>query len=372
MKLPRIFDKLATHARSIADFISALQTHSRFIRQQSGVHGGRPVVFLSLRHNKLRRYTYALVAALLREYDVRIKISFSFLGRLFDCEKLLLQTNGVRFTYRCPRAAAAILHDGNYGATRCPSVLINRDYFNRFNDRSSTVIHFPFPMHPDRYRQDHREENADLYGRIRILFVGNTDLQYYDDPSITGRFGMLSRAALTKLTKQTFGTAVSTPHSYGELQAATTANAAESRIVLVESGSIVPSNRFLSVLDHADFFLALPGTKIPHCHNCIEALSRGCIPILQYGRLFPRPLADGVDSLYYRTADEYLQTLNRALNMTRSEINAMSAAAKNYYTESLSHESFMREFNKGIGSHAQLELIINAERRSLFPAATAT
>ena len=62
--------------------------------------------------------------------------------------------------------------------------------------------------------------------------------------------------------------------------------------------------RWLEALAKADFFLACPGVLMPLCHNVIESLVAGAIPILQYGSYLSPRLEDGINCLAFRDADQ--------------------------------------------------------------------
>jgi len=304
--------------------------------------------------------------ALLNEYEVRILITFSLISRFVDSETLLLQTPGVRFCWRFPAKTNALLVDRALQRRNCPVVYVNRDYFNRYADKSESVLHFPFPLHPVFYQRNFHSSNAHLQGRMRILFAGNIDKRYYDDPVVTGRFGMVSRYQCVERIREQMSDVLFEPESIDELREMLGSCNDLRRMVLVDTSKCaIPVEQWLSVLDHADFFLALPGTKIPHCHNCIEALSRGSIPVLQYGKLFHVPLENGVNALTYHSAEECVKVLQHILAMDSREVKQLSEGALRYYETHLAHASFMRKFNEKIQNHCNLELIINAERRSL-------
>ena len=67
-----------------------------------------------------------------------------------------------------------------------------------------------------------------------------------------------------------------------------------------EGAERIKAEAALDALAKADFFLACPGVGMPLCHNLIEAIAAGAIPILQYAAYLPQRramLQDWVDWL---------------------------------------------------------------------------
>ena len=55
----------------------------------------------------------------------------------------------------------------------------------------------------------------------------------------------------------------------------------DSRVLIIDAHKVkIPNHEWRFYLCEFHFFLALPGTKMPLCHNLVEALSCGCIPII--------------------------------------------------------------------------------------------
>jgi hypothetical protein len=93
---------------------------------------------------------------------------------------------------------------------------------------------------------------------------------------------------------------------------------------------------WLRILSKSDFFICPPGVFIPLCHNCIEAMSVGAIPILEYNDMFYPHLEHLVNCLQFSNADELQAVVEKALAMTQAEIDCMRKNVLNYYDEHLS------------------------------------
>lgn len=53
-------------------------------------------------------------------------------------------------------------------------------------------------------------------------------------------------------------------------------------IILHKTNFRIPAQKWLDVVAKSDFFLCAPGVQIPLCHNAIESMAVGTIPITNY------------------------------------------------------------------------------------------
>ena len=109
----------------------------------------------------------------------------------------------------------------------------------------------------------------------------------------------------------------------------------------------IPQERWLEALAKADFFLACPGVGMPLCHNVIESLAAGAIPILQYSAYLPPPLEDGVNCLAFSNAAGLREVIERALAMNQQEIQRLRAGVKAYYDAFLAPGRFAKRLLSG-------------------------
>jgi glycosyltransferase involved in cell wall biosynthesis len=90
--------------------------------------------------------------------------------------------------------------------------------------------------------------------------------------------------------------------------------------------------KWLIELSNADFFLALPGGYMPMCHNVIEAMAVGTIPILSYENYFFPALTHGKNCLAYRHLEDLPGLIKSASQMDHKTIEAMRNSAIEYYS----------------------------------------
>jgi hypothetical protein len=105
----------------------------------------------------------------------------------------------------------------------------------------------------------------------------------------------------------------------------------------------VPQERWFATVAKADFFLACPGGSMPICHNLVEAMAAGAVPILEYPEYLDPALRDGVNCLAFSGPEGLLKTMRRALKMKPAEIAPMRRAAFEYYQKHFAPGNFARE-----------------------------
>lgn len=93
---------------------------------------------------------------------------------------------------------------------------------------------------------------------------------------------------------------------------------------------------------------------MPLCHNLIEALAAGAIPILQYPQYLGPALEDGVNCLTFNDEEELCSVINRALNMGEEELAVLRTNAVNYYSRYLQPGFLAQKLTKANIKNTQL------------------
>ncbi len=171
----------------------------------------------------------------------------------------------------------------------------------------------------------------------RIFFGGNTEEGKYDKDVLRQVYHMLTRREMLEAA------AAVTP-AYRPVDAASWLASAEFHpFVLCETQHCkIPQERWLEALGKADFFLACPGVGMPLCHNLIEAMAAGAVPILQYGDYLPQPLEDGVNCLAFSDSTSLREITVKVLAMSQEQIHTLRGNVRAYYDEFLAPGRFAR------------------------------
>lgn len=226
--------------------------------------------------------------------------------------------------------------------------------------RSDDEIAFPVFMHPQITASTRHPVSHDVEAKrpARIFFGGNTERGKYDKDVIRRIYDMLSRREmLTETIASLEPQMIHRPDDAAEWLASPDFH----NFVLFETQHCaIPRERWMEALAKADFFLACPGVGMPLCHNVIEALAAGCIPILQYAAYLSPPLENGVNCLAFRDAASLREAIATANNMSPEKIVDLRSNVRRYHNDYLAPGRFAaRLFN---GPHHHQVLLMNAYR----------
>jgi len=120
------------------------------------------------------------------------------------------------------------------------------------------------------------------------------------------------------------------------------------------------------LLSYFNFYLCCPGVVMPLCHNVIEAMSVGTIPLIQreYAEVMYPNLKHKMNAIIF----ENLQHLEKILKdeiftFQEQEIAAMRKNVLDYYNDYLTPQALARNLNKSIEEKKLIYL--QAEHRSI-------
>ena len=248
-----------------------------------------------------------------------------------------------------------LITDDPHAAPRHADRVITLDYEWRIA-REENEIAFPFFMHPN-IKPTAVPDTAPPRA-ARLFFGGNTKEGRYDRTVIGDTYGMLSRREMLDVA----AAAVPSAGIHRPVDAAAWLDSPEFHpFVLCETQHcMIPQERWLEALSKADFFLACPGVGMPLCHNLIEALAAGCIPILQYGSYLSPPLRDRINCLGFHDAKSLSDILEEINAMGAEKIAELHANVRNHYDTYLAPGQFSGRLLSG--PHEKRVLLLNDYR----------
>lgn len=220
-------------------------------------------------------------------------------------------------------------------------VQVRYDVFSPYWFRKPIIM--PFPVHPvhttpnlERQLGEYRSRKSDMsiffsgdtkgYTRIRIRYpkaklprleIINTILEHMDKEVLQVRdMYVLSRPQNAAYIK---------------------------KCVIVDTNETwVDERDWLGYLARADFFLSPPGIVMPMCHNVIEAMAVGSIPITNYPEWFTPELTQMENCIAFDDHNDLIIKLKRALAMDEEEITRMRTNVLDYYETYLRPATFVR------------------------------
>lgn len=243
---------------------------------------------------------------------------------------------------------------------------IRIDYRHQFPKPGSTdQVAFPFFVYPkiqESGQMNSLPKTTDEKRRMRVFFAGNTKTPKYDAPILAETYKVLSRVkmircAINALPKEQ----VYQPTEFEHLLPA------KSRSLTIAHSQTceIPSQYWLESLRQSDFFLACPGVGMPLCHNLIEALAVGSIPILQHPQYLEPALNDQVNCLTFNDETSLTAVIENALKMPQAEIDALRVGALEYYEKFLKPGKFARQLMESPSQ--EIRLFLNSYRVPRLP-----
>lgn len=204
-----------------------------------------------------------------------------------------------------------------------------------------TALQVPYTMYPHRYMEPDIQENIvvlrDQSKKIRIMFAGNYS-QSYQNEFICGIFEKLDRHSIISHLINTNSVRII---ESGEQREELLEEAYCNHLVIFQETARIPFDKWLALLAHANFFLAPPGITIPLCHNIIEAMSVGTIPITNYPEWFSPPLQSGQNCLTFTSLEDLDRIMAQALTMSNQEIETLRQGVLAYYDTHLDMKLFL-------------------------------
>lgn len=225
----------------------------------------------------------------------------------------------------------------------------------------------PFTMHPHIYSMEQYLEIKNLQNTprtIRLFFAGNVNPLHYrknEPQSILGKFKIMPRATVIETVNSYLGDETLPVESWQHMELLLNSDYQQKCIILEKDKTNfnVPQTRWLEVLAKSDFFLCAPGVNIPLCHNAIESMSVGTIPVTNYPDWFFPSLKHLENCIKFTTKEDLIEAIKLVMNMEKSKIEQLRKNVIEYYEKHLSCESFL--LNTVYSDKPKLTVFMNAD-----------
>ena len=112
--------------------------------------------------------------------------------------------------------------------------------------------------------------------------------------------------------------------------------------VIVDTGSMwIDPQEWLPDLSKSDFFICPPGYCMPMCHNVIEAMAVGSIPIINYPEWFNPTLRHMENCIVFDDKEDLVRKIDYVLEMEPHEVADLRERVIAYYEEHLNPRNFI-------------------------------
>lgn len=320
-------------------------------------------IFISFKNpNLYHRYFYNLVKTLqLGGYSVFYPMSFSrfrnlrtgdpYLALLFKENDLLIIKNTKK----------------NSSFVELKDEMFSADYYKTFFEDSNVEknsYHIPMSFHPNMYAENLWDEPlAERNERVDAIFTfGNFDRRVYKTID-QYPFKVLNRADLIEFfsKKQDF-ISIDNQESLNDLLR----NGCDTKFIFVEKSNFqIPMKEVRKYLSNFRYFLCVPGVFAPLSHNFIEAMSAGCVPIIEknYAETIYPPLENGINAIIFEDLLDLDNILtNQLFKKSNEERKNLEENAKIYYNNFLHPKSAGKNILDNIEKHP---IYLNASERSV-------
>lgn len=270
-------------------------------------------------------------------FKIVIQTDLKYYSRLYTYKKVLLKQNYIFVRHISMPKNTIILRYKN-----------KRQKITIQPCRGETILGtfdcmLPFPMHPLQvinYSTDAIKELRSSRRNLKLFFAGNADENQYARKSLENQYSVIPRFhclrfIIEKFKKEKIINFVTDQRALYRLLE----NVERHAIVISEVRT--EEKDWLKFLSCADFFFAAPGVEHPWCHNSIEAMAVGAIPILQYPDLFYPALEPMKNCLYYSSLNELEKVVQQALCMGNDEVCRMRENVVSYFDGYLSPEKLV-------------------------------
>ncbi len=222
---------------------------------------------------------------------------------------------------------------------------------NRYDEGKLFLPYFINPDYCWRYPFKVQPVNITRIGLV--FFAGNVDDRVYGNALYEDFYQMPNRLSVYRMLRAQKNVV------YGELfDGQLEAHQGRLFIHTLQNNSLDPSN-YTRYLSEFNFVICAPGVSMPLCHNLIEAMEAGCIPIFSYPEWLPAGLAHGKNCLIYKTLEELDSILNDLTNISSESIATMRNQLWVYF-----HETYQ---NMAMNWFSEPEIHIVNERKSMIP-----
>lgn len=190
--------------------------------------------------------------------------------------------------------------------------------------------------------------------KMRVFFSGNLNPKQYNNQKLKTLFNKLTRIEIINVLKKELASRdITTLDDVGKLELTNYVNKvvlsvwARKSIKQTYINGRIENYDWLRVLSFVDFFMACPGFIQPMCHNVIEAMSVGAIPILEHPEFFNPPLEHGVNSIVFSGEQDLVFKTKELLTLEYELIKKMRKNVLDYYNNFLAPEAVVKNILKG-------------------------
>lgn len=355
----------------------------RLIRVVNGVHWRESslpikeqiaVIHLS-RLSSLRETFVLQILRLLRTLDYRVIYYVDSLDALFylaRCSESVIADYDLVLSRVLPAATDRCLlvcdNDIDSLVRMKWKAVLNIEFdLSKSRNELPNSLHIPFPDRSVGWLTHEIEKNRSQRKTIRVLFSGA--YRGYRDRGIKRFLGKMERHEVIEVFQRFPGTRVI--ESKDDLDAVLAADNDGPFCCFVNTDKFrIPQEDWFSVLGRTQVFLCPPGVVHPVCHNAVEAMAVGTVPLINYHEWFHPRLTPDLNCLAFSDEAELTARLEWLMSIDNEKLLSISRAARAYYDEYLNPEIFAGKLRDRISedkSGEKVQLVMTTEIADFLP-----
>ncbi|SMD36470.1 hypothetical protein SAMN04488029_2911 [Reichenbachiella faecimaris] len=206
------------------------------------------------------------------------------------------------------------------------------DYFQP--QISSDAFKIPMPMVDTMYKLGYYKKSKALSTQekrnIKIFYVGNIN-KGHNTPTILECFNILDRNQIIDIITRNFADSIAKPPG-SDIEMLNM----KAEIVIFDRKELnIRPEMLLEALANCQFILGPPGVVMPQTHFIVEAMSVGCIPIIEFPEIFDTPLDDS-NSVIFDGETDLKEKIKYVLSLPDDRIREMHTNVIQFYDDHLS------------------------------------
>lgn len=244
--------------------------------------------------------------------------------------------------------------------------MFSTDYFSHYFEKDNIredSFHVPMSFHPLMYHRNiwNIKISSPKERYNALLCYGNFDVKAYSEIKKT-YFKVASRVELIEFFSQKLGFA----HASTKEEITLGFKNWDKKYVFITKDQFqIKMNDVREILSYFNFYLCCPGVVMPLCHNIVEAMSVGTIPIIEkeYAEVMYPNLEHKKNAIIFNDLNDLEKTLAEIFNLPQIDIELIRRNVLLYYEKFLSPQGMIKNLNHSIIENKKIYL--QAEHRSV-------
>lgn len=240
--------------------------------------------------------------------------------------------------------------------------ILSPEYFSHLLEPDpENCFYIPMTQHPLLYNRNLWNSPIAEKDRKRSAFmIGNFEKNAYNslDFSLFGTFSRTQIFEFLESRQKLFKIS-----SKKELKNFIVSSNDDKCILIDRNDFAIEIENLREILSNFYFFLACPGVVIPQSHNLIEALSVGCIPVIQkeYALLMQPPLKNMETAIIYNDLSDLVKKLDGAFRLKTHQLITIQENVYRYYEDYLTPKAVVSR----LMNHKYSRIYLQAEFESV-------